>query len=280
MPTRVLIVDPDTAFAMLLKEGLEADREFRVVDVANGLSALAALQSDPFDLAIVDLGIDDPEPVTLLRAIRDLRPDLPIMVIPLDGDRAPEELAPFDIRGVLTKPFFLPDLPVRVAEALGRPLPAPTPMPSVSPGLSSAPAATAPKFMLPRIALHRDDPRVSEALRALADALSADVALLTAGNALAAHAGRLDRAGAESLAQRILDARAASAQSSRVAAGREQVRFGQSIADSGEHVLYSLAVAESIVLAVAVRPDASLRVVRAQARHTAEALVALGTKNG
>ncbi len=273
MPTHVLIIDPDQAFALLLKEGLEADREFRVVDVANGQSALAALQSNPFDLAIVDLGVDDPEPAMLLRAIRDLRPDLPIVVIPLDADSVPEELAPFDVRGVLTKPFFLPDLPVRVAEALGRPLPAPTPMPGRPAALSPG---SAPARRLPRIALPRDDPRVTDTLGALADVLGADVAVLTSGNALAAHAGLLDRAGAESLAQRILDARAASAQSLWVAAGREQVRFGQSITGSGEHVLYSLDVAESVVLTVAVRPDASLRVVRAQARQTADALVALG----
>ncbi len=278
MPTRVLIVDTNEAFAMLLKEGLEADREFRAVDVSSSQSALSALRSDSFDLAIVDLDVDDMEPLALLRAMRDLQPDLPIMVIPLDGDIVPQELVSFDIKGVLTKPFFLPELPVRVAEALGRPLPEPTPMPEAAPAgePASAPKSKAPARSLPRIALPKDDPRVTDALRVLVEALDAEAALLIAGNALLAHFGPLDRPGAETLANRILDSRA-SPKSSWIAPSHEQVRFGQSVSDSGEHLLYSVDVAQSVLLTVAVRPDASLSTVRAHTRHTANALVALGS---
>lgn len=270
MTTRVLIVDPNEAFAALLKEGLEADREYRAVAVADGPSALAALQSGAFDLAIVDLGVHTPEPAILLRAIRGLHTDLPIMVIPLDGDTVPHELAPYDIRGVLTKPFFLPELPARIAEVLGRPLPAPASTPA-------APVAKAPVRTLQRITLPRDDPRLTDALRALVDVLNAAAALLTDGNTLVGHAGQLALSDAEALAQRILDARSVSAQSLWVSAGKEQVRFGQAIQDSGEYLLYSLDVAEGVVLTVAVRPDSSLRIVRAQTRQTAAALIALSS---
>jgi CheY-like chemotaxis protein len=278
MPTRVLIVDTNEAFAMLLKEGLEADREFRGVDVSSSRLALSALQSDAFDLAIVDLGIDDMEPLALLRAMRDLRPELPIMIIPLDGDIVPQDLVPFNIKGVLTKPFFLPELPVRVAEALGRPLPEPAPMPEAAPAGDTVPAPKlkAPVRTLPRIALPKDDPRVTDALRVLVEALDAEAALLIAGNALLAHFGPLDRSGAETLANRILDSRA-SPKSRWIVPSHEQLRFGQSISDSGEHLLYSVDVAQSVLLTVAVRPDASLRAVRAHTRQTADALVALGS---
>jgi len=276
MTTRVLIVEPDEAFAVLLKEGLEADREYRAVAVSDGPSALAALQSNAFDLVIVDLGLTAPEPRLMLRAIRSIRAELPIMIIPIEGDIVPQELVPFDIRGVLTKPFFLPDLPVRVAEALGRPLPAPTPMPvASSPESSLSPVSKARPRALSRITLTKDDPRVMDALRALAESLNAEAVLLTDGNALAAQVGPLGRSGAETLARRILHSRSASAQSSWITAGNEQVRFGQSISDSGEHLLYSIDVAEGIVLTVAVLPDASLRIIRAQARQTAETLLAL-----
>jgi CheY-like chemotaxis protein len=276
MPTRVLIVDPNESFAMLLKEGLEADREFRAIDVSNGQSALAALEADPFDLVILDLGLDDPEPVTLLRAIRAQQPELPIMIIPLDGDSVPLELVPFDIRGALTKPFFLPDLPARVAEALGRPLPAPASL-STTAGPGSPPVAPkAHARRLPRITLPKDDPRLSGALGALAETLNAEAVLLTSGSALVAHAGPIGRSEAEVLMRRILDARADSSRSSWTAGGAEQVRFGQSIAESGEHLLYSIDVADGVVLTLAVRPDSSLRLIRAQTRQTAQALLALG----
>jgi len=273
MPTRVLILDANEAFAMLLKEALEADREFRAVDVSSSASALAALQSDAFDLAIVDLDIHDMEPVALLRAIREVRPELPIVVIPIDGNVVPPELASFDIKGVLTKPFFLPELPARVAEALGRPLPAPAPMPAAAPASAARPRNAS--RALPRIRLSSNDPRVSDALHALVAALNAETVLLTVGDTLLAHAGPLGSSGSATLAHRILDSRAVSARSSWIAWSHEQVRFGQSISDSGEHMLYSLDVAEDVLLTVAVRPDFPLRIVRSKTRQTADALIGL-----
>jgi len=273
MPTRVLILDANEAFAMLLKEALEADREFRAVDVSSSQSALAALQSDAFDLAIVDLDLHDMEPVALLRAIRELRPELPIVVIPIDGDAVPQELTPFDIKGVLTKPFFLPELPARVAEALGRPLPAPAPMPIAASASAARLRNSSPA--LPRVKLSPDDARVSDALHALVAALNAETVLLTVGDRLLAQAGPLGPSGSATLAHRILDSRAVSARSSWIAGSHEQVRFGQSISDSGEHMLYSLDVAEGVLLTVAVRPDSPLRLVRARTRQAADAFIAL-----
>jgi CheY-like chemotaxis protein len=276
MTTRVLIIDPDESFATLLKEGLEADREFQAVITSNAPQALVALQPGTFDLVIIDLGLENPAPETLLRAIRDFWPDLPVMVIPADGDIVPQALVPFGITGVLTKPFFLPDLPVRVAEALGRLAPAPTPMPA-APDAAAAKSSPAPiARALPRITLPQNDPRVLESLRALAEALNADAVLLTQGNTLADFAGQIVQSDAEALARRMLEARPAAAQPAWLT-GTEQVRFGQSILDSGEHLLYSLDVAEGIVLTVAVKPESSLRLIRTQARQTARALLALST---
>jgi len=271
MPTRVLVVDPDQAFAMLLKESLEADREFRAVDVTSSGAAIIALQSDPFDLAIVDLTIDDGRPFAFLRTIRDLSPGLPLVVIPVEGDIVPQDLTDFNIRGVLTKPFFMPELPARVAEALGRPVPPPTAEPAAPPAPKKAPAR-----VLPRLDLPKDDNRVLEALRALAVELSAEAALLTVGNALSAYAGPLDRFNAETLALRVLEARAASAQTAWSVWGREQIRYGQSIATSGDVLLYSFDVAGGVMLTIAVRPESPLRVIRDAVRKTAETLTALG----
>lgn len=273
MPTRVLILDSNEAFAMLLKEALEADREFRAVDVSSSHSALNALQSDEFDLAIVDLDLHDMEPVALLSAIRELRPDLPIVVVPIDGDVIPQELAPFDIKGMLTKPFFLPELPARVADALGRPLPAPAPMQAAAPASAAWPQNSS--RALSRIRLSPGDPRVSDALHALVAALNAETVLLTVGDALLAHAGPLGPPGSATLAHRILDSRAVSARSSWIAPSHEQVRFGQSVSDSGEHMLYSLDIAEGVLLTVAVRPESPLRLVRSKTRQAADALIAL-----
>lgn len=269
MPTHVLVIDSNEAFATLLKEGLEADREYRVMLATDGPSALAALQSNAFDLAILDLGLEAPEPMTMLRAIRGVHADLPLMVIPLDGDAVPQELEPFEIRGVLTKPFFLPDLPARIADALGRPRPSSAPMPSPAP--QAAPSARS----LPRLTLPRNDPRVSDALRALVDVLAAEAVLLTDGRSIVAQAGLLSSADAATLAESIFAARDEAARTAWRALGHEQVRFGQ-LPGGGERLLYSIAIAEGLLLSIAVQPDAALRVIRAQARQTAETLMVLG----
>lgn len=274
MPTRVLIIDPNESFATLLKEALEADREYQTVAVISGQAALDALAADAFDLAILDLGLDNPEPSALMRAMRDRRPDLALIVIPVDGDIVPQDIVSFDIKGVLTKPFFLPELPARVAEALGRPLPAPTPMPTAPTSPPDTRIRSAPVRAVPRIKLPKDDPRVSAALQSMANTVSADAVLILDGNSLAARAGSLSPADADALTQTLLDARSASAQA--WGASHEQVRFSQSVADSGECLIYSLNFAEGIVLTVVVRPDSSLRVVREQARKTARELLALG----
>lgn len=273
MLTRVLIIDSNESFAALLKEGLETDHEYRAVAVPDGPSALAALQSNVFDLAILDLGLETPDPATLLRAIRDIQPQLPIVLIPIDGDGVPPEIKAFDVRGVLTKPFFLPELPARIAQAVGRPAPAPAPMPVVE---RPASLATRKTRVLPRLHLHKEDLRVGDALRALANILNAEAVVLTEGQTLIGFAGSISAADAERLARRVLEARIASTQTLWVPPGNEQIRFGQSIGEDGEQLIYSLDVAAGTVLTIAARLDTELRILRAQARQTAQALVSLG----
>jgi len=267
MPTRVLIIDADESFAALLKEGLEADREYQAVAYTDGIVALDAIRSGAYDLVILDLGIESLLPPALLREIRDCRPDVAILVIPIDGDVVPQELAPFDIKGVLTKPFFLPELPARIAEALGRPAPMPR-APKAAPDSSIRPS---PSRALPRIRLPQYDARVSDALQTLADALIAEAVLLTEGNTLTAFAGALSQTDADHLARTLLESGPARS------GAREQIQFGQSDLDHSERLFYSRQFAEGLVLSVIVRPDASLRIIRAQVRQTAQTLLALGT---
>ena len=269
MPTRVLIIDADESFAALLKEGLEADREYQAVAYTDGIVALDAIRSGAYDLVILDLGIESLLPIALLREIRDCRPDVPVLVIPVDGDVVPQELVPFNIKGVLTKPFFLPELPARIAEALGRPAPAPTPIaPKAAPDSS---IRSLPSRALPRIRLPQYDSRVSDALQALADALIAEVVLLTDGNTLTAFAGALSQTDADHLARTLLESGPARG------GAREQIQFGQSALDHSERLFYSLDFAEGLVLSAVVRPDASLHVIRAQVRQTVQMLLTLGT---
>lgn len=144
MAQRVLVIDPDVAFATLLKEGLEMTQSYQVTTANDGRMALDASARERFALVVVDMGLADPPAVEMARAIREKQPDVPLMVIPVDGDAAPPEMVAIGINGVLTKPFFLPDLPALVTTAITGQAPEPGQFPSPfnmpAPGvLTSAP---------------------------------------------------------------------------------------------------------------------------------------------
>jgi CheY-like chemotaxis protein len=114
----VLVVDSDQAFATILKEGLETNGNYRVTLTQSGSDALESVVERPFDLVIVDMGLQGVKPVTLVKAIREAKPAMRLMLIPLFGQQIPAELKELKIQGFLPKPFFVGDLPRFVGEAL------------------------------------------------------------------------------------------------------------------------------------------------------------------
>ena len=121
---RILLADDNTtnqlvALGLLKKLGLKADA------VANGAEALAALQSVPYDLVLMDVQMPQMDGLTATRLIRDPQtglsdPHLPIVAMTahaMSGDRELCEAA--GMNDYITKPVSLHDL----AEALDRWLP-------------------------------------------------------------------------------------------------------------------------------------------------------------
>jgi CheY-like chemotaxis protein len=120
----ILVVDSDQAFATILKEGLETNGDYRVALTQSGSDALESVVERPFDLVIVDMGLQGVKPVTLVKAIREAKPAMRLMLIPLFGQQIPAELRELKIQGFLPKPFFVGDLPRLVGEALNIETPA------------------------------------------------------------------------------------------------------------------------------------------------------------
>lgn len=124
----ILIVDNNPGFALMLKEGLEEEATCRATVVPTGPEALDAASRGSFDLAIVDLGLqaqDDLDGEAVARKLREVDPDLSLIVIPLQGSELPDDLRNLGVQGTLPKPFFLPDLPDLVETALGGPVKGP-----------------------------------------------------------------------------------------------------------------------------------------------------------
>jgi CheY-like chemotaxis protein len=262
----ILIIDSDSAFATMLQEGLQQGGECRATVATSGDEALQALAADEFDLAVVDLGLADPDGITLARALRQRQADLRLMLIPLAGADIPPELADLPVQGVLPKPFFLPELPGRIADALTQPVDA---------GPGTVQVVTAEPDAVPdRMAgLRERIPQIGQEMSTLSQEIHATAVILTYGGQLIAHTGRLSAEEAEGLAQAVAEAWRTSARVAQIL-GREQLRFEQSV-EGGQHMFYSLAIAEDIIISAALSVSVPLGIIRHRTKATAETLRAL-----
>jgi len=280
MTYQILIVDSNKAFATMLQESLEQGSDCRATVATGGDEALQALTTAEFDLAIVDLGLTDPDGITIARTLRQQRADLRLMLIPLMGEELPSELADLDVQGVLPKPFFLPELPGRIADALARPVGGGPDLAEVTemdissgqPVVSSdeRPVVSSDE----RLAVLRE--HISEIIRetnALSQEINAEAVILTCRGKLIAHTGRLSAEGSDALAQVVAESWRTSARVAQIL-GQEQLRFEQST-EGCEYVFYSLAVTQDVILSAALHVSVPLGMIRHRAKSTADALRAL-----
>jgi CheY-like chemotaxis protein/predicted regulator of Ras-like GTPase activity (Roadblock/LC7/MglB family) len=284
----ILVVDNNEGFATLLKESLEQSGKYRVALTTNGKDALQTMSSFPFDLAIVDLGLKDPDGIALARKLRQQKADLRLMLIPIQGEELPSEAAALDIQGVLPKPFFLPELPERIADALTKPVKPPPAkaapadtgsakkrkeaMPEELPASPPpAPVPAQPITGAPSLAAVREHtPDIVKKMNTLAQEVNADAVLLTCKGRVISHTGRLSAEGVVGLAQAVAESWRTSARVAQIL-GQELKHFEQST-EGGDHMFYSLAVAEDIILSVALRANVPLGMIRHRAKEAADAL--------
>ena len=289
MTNHILIVDSDEAFATILKEGIEMNGEYQATVVTTASEARNLAARGRLTMAIVDMGLEDEDPSELLQTLRQRYPKLRLMAIPLDD--LPDKVLGLGLQGTLPKPFFLPDIPAQIEEALSRPVEALPARPGLEAARDEAPAEVGrldtalptvaaappaePALSLPSAELlahlASESQRLTDHLRYLSRELNADAVLLTYGADLVAYAGQFGRADAERLAQVVSESWQASA---RVAAalGREKVRFEQSLHEGEDYLLYSLATSSEIVLSVALRADRPLGMIRYNTKQTAQEL--------
>lgn len=284
----------------MLKEGLENSGHYSAQCVHSGSDALQAVVEQNFDLVIIDVALTDMSPGTLIKAVHEAKNELRIMVIPLIGQAVPQAIEKLGINGVLTKPFFVGDLPDLIDEALGR-----RTSPSLSPPPPSPPASTdtrpaestsavpqretasAPVAELvteaptPEVMVTVSSETVrylraneAEILRLLDDLnreVRAEAILLIAGAELIAQAGMLAREQCQQLARLVAQSAQAAAQAAHFL-GEPAGRFTQSLHEGDAYRLYSLSLGEGIVLSLALSSNVPLGMIRHQCRQIATQL--------
>jgi CheY-like chemotaxis protein len=126
-PATVLVVDDESPIRSLLACLLEP-LGYDVLEAGSGSEAIAiaAQSSQPIDVVLLDFQLPEQDGASVLRALRALRPQIPVIV--QTGHQGPELLARLGdqcVDGVLEKPFradCLSELIERV-RAHGRHLP-------------------------------------------------------------------------------------------------------------------------------------------------------------
>lgn len=297
---KILVVDSDEGFGFMLKEGLQNTGQYMAVWAHTGSDALQAVIEQHFDLVIIDSALADMKPATLVKAIRDAKNGMKIMMIPLIGRDLASDLQKLDINGVLPKPFFVGDLPDLVDQAMGRirqrtptgPIPIPQPVPKADSASVAKPIEALATQNSPAPAVEMAVPaamaipmvsqetirflRASEAeiLRLLNDLnreVRAEAILLVAGANLIAQAGMLDRDHCEELALLVAQSTQAAAQAAKFL-GERAGRFTQSLHEGGAYRLYTLSLADGILLSLALSTNIPLGMIRHQCRQIAEQL--------
>jgi DNA-binding NarL/FixJ family response regulator len=142
MTKNILIVDSDKGFSTILTEGLNSHPDFKATATTTSTRALQFIVEQPVDLVIIDMGIADMPPLKLIKAIREARANMSVMIIPFIGQDVPDEIKNLGIQGTLPKPFFVGDLPRLVGEAVGLDLE--SEVPELPPARSKKEAAPSP----------------------------------------------------------------------------------------------------------------------------------------
>ena len=116
-PLKVLVVDDEPPIRKLLRMGL-GTQGYHIIDAPNAKAALELMAAEP-DLVILDLGLPDMQGLELLRQIRQLREDVPIVVLSSRGDEvAKVEALDLGADDYVTKPFGMEELLARIRAAL------------------------------------------------------------------------------------------------------------------------------------------------------------------
>jgi CheY-like chemotaxis protein len=287
----ILVVDPNVAFGTLLSEEL-LRLGYTVDQVISGAEALQCAQDNAPSLAILDMALEAPDALTVAAQLREFDASLRLLLIPLIGESLQIDEKSLPIQGVLPKPFFLPELPMRISSALGIEVTEEEAAQLVEdwlaqpviPPLDEEPASVvndAISFIEPvktslfadrdhgfqYIRYQNNADRVRNLLETLIFEIGADSALLTLDEHLLTWVGEFAEAQAESIAKVVIQGWRSSEEMARIL-GREQLQFEQSIA-GGSYMLYALSIDINAIMAVAIRGTATLGMIRIRAREVA-----------
>jgi ActR/RegA family two-component response regulator len=116
---RALLVDDEVGFSDILRKRL-ARRGIEITAAAGGTRAIQLLRGEDFDVAVVDVKLEDMDGLEVLRIFKMMVPELPVIL--LTGYASEETASEVIRRGAnayLLKPCDLDTLRDKILEAAG-----------------------------------------------------------------------------------------------------------------------------------------------------------------
>jgi len=118
---RVLVVDDEASIRDLLSKTL-ALAEYDVDTAADASTALGRVRAAEYDLLIADLRMPGMDGLTLIRQVKRIRAELPVIIITgFSTESSAIEAVNLGVAGYLRKPFRVPEVLAAAAKALGSP---------------------------------------------------------------------------------------------------------------------------------------------------------------
>ncbi|HHS13857.1 MAG TPA: sigma-54-dependent Fis family transcriptional regulator [bacterium] len=115
----VLIVDDEKNTRRLIEEILKSERQYEVLQAANGMACLKKLQEESVDLVLLDLQMPGIDGIETLKEVHKIYPRLPVIIMTAHGtvEKAVSsmKLGAYDF---ITKPFTSERVKVTVKNAL------------------------------------------------------------------------------------------------------------------------------------------------------------------
>ena len=110
----LLIIEDNRRIANSLSRGL-TESGYETQAASDGASAIQIIQDQAIDLAVLDLGLPDIDGMELLPKLRELSPDLPVIILTARGE-VEDRVAGLDAGAddYLTKPFAFAELVARI----------------------------------------------------------------------------------------------------------------------------------------------------------------------
>lgn len=115
---RILVVDDEKLIRMTLRSRLEKDG-YEVHEAETGAAALSLLQEEEPELVLLDYRLPDTDGIEVLRRIRELRPDVPVLLMTAYSSvGSAVEAMKLGAYDYLDKPVRTEDLMAAIAKAL------------------------------------------------------------------------------------------------------------------------------------------------------------------